>query len=399
MKKIISINLILLMLGICTLFLANCDNDYPGSLYDDDYVSKVAPEIDEVIPAEFSFAGVGEIVIKGKNFSTNIEENLVFFGGTRAENISASATELTVKSPNVVSDSLAIKIAVHGSDLFSQPKSYSLKAAVSIVGNLAGKGEVASAIASDNEDNVYISIEGKQIKKVAYDGTPSLLADVTFLKANSMKMGPDNLLYACFAAGRVKKIATIAQDGTEATFVSLSGVPSDFDFDINKNIWVAVGTDLYLVKPDKSITNVKSFSIPLGAVRVFNGFLYVSGSDENTGESKIWKCEIQDETLGAEEVVLNIAEASWMQGVTVNSFTFDIDGKMYLATDNADAILIYTPEDESHAILFPDMFLPNITALNWGDDYLYAIQHLDDVTCNILKINVGKKGAPYHGRD
>lgn len=391
--------LISLFILLVAAFLMNCENKYPESLWDPDAPTQPQPVIEQIIPPDSTYAGVGEIVIKGKNFSPVKEENLVFFSGNRAEVTGASETEITIKSPKVTGDSLEIKIAVHKAELFSEPVYYKLKAAVAVTGNLAENNEMAYAIASDKSGNIYVSIEGKTIKKIDPEGNVSHIADVSFLKANSMKYGPGDMLYAAFAAGRVKKIATVdVQDGSEGTYATFSSEPKDLDFDVNGNLWVTTGSDIYLVKPDQTKTQVKTFPINLKTARVFNGYLYISGFDEATGEAKIWKAEIQGEALGTEEVVLDIAAADWLAGITVNSFTFDADGKMYLATDNTDAILIYNPTDGSHDILFPELIAPNIYSFCWSDgQFIFAVQQLESIS-NVLKIDVGKSGAPYYGR-
>ena len=388
----------LFIIAIITIFLANCENDYPASLWNESEISKPFPIIDEIIPHDSTYAGVGEIVIKGHNFSITPEENLVFVGNKSADVIAASEAQITIKSPNIVGDSLKIKIAVHGAELFSDPVYYKLKPAVAIVGNLAEKNEMAYAIAVDKIGNVYVSIDGKIIKKISTDGATTHYADVGFLKANGMKMGPGNTIYVAFAAGRVKKIATITPDGVEGTFTNLPGVPQDLDFDANGNIWVSCDKDIYLIKPDQTTTKITSFSITLYTVRVFNGNLYISGRDENTGEAKIWRSQLLGETLGAAEEVLDIKAAPWLSGATVYSFTFSEDGKMYLTTDFMDAIFVFNPEDGSHDVLFPGLIGPTIYALSWGEgNFLFAIQQLNSAS-NVLKIDLGMRGAPYYGR-
>jgi len=397
MKKLHAISIFMMILLIAAFFFG-CENKYPESLWDPNAPSGAQPVIEQIIPPDSTYAGVGEIIIKGKNFSPVKDYNLVFVGGKKADVVDATETQITIKSPVVIGDSLEIKIAVHKTELFSEPVYYKLRAAVSVIGNLAENNWMAYAIASDRVGNVYVDIEGKLLKKIDTQGNVTHVADVTFLKANSMKYGPGDKIYAAFAAGRVKKIATVDTSGVEGTYVSLPKEPKDIDFDANGNAWVTVDTDVYLVKPDQSKTSVKTFPVKLKTIRVFNDNIYVSGFDETTGEAKIWKAPIQGETLGDEEVVLDIAAADWLTGVTVNSFTFDSDGNMYLATDNADGILIYNPVDSSHDVLFPGLIAPNIWAFCWSEgNFLFAVQQLESYS-NILKIDVGKTGAPYYGR-
>jgi len=398
MKRFNIVFLSLLFLATAA-FLFNCENKYPSSLWDPDAATKPQPVIQQVIPADSAYAGISEIIIKGQNFSPVPEYNLVFFSGNKALVIAATETQLTIKAPKITGSDLELKIAVHEAELFSDPVNYKLLPAVSITGNLAENEEMGYAIAVDNDGNVYVSIDGKKIKKIDAQGTTTLLADVSFLKANGMKMGPDNVLYVTFAAGRLRKVATISMDGTEQDYASLPAAPEDLDFDANGNIWVTSLQDVYLVKTDQSVTKIKTFPLTLKSIRVFNGNVYVSGFDQTSGEAKIYRAPIQDETLGDEEVVFDIAAADWLSGVTVNSFTFSADGKIFLATGKSpDAIFIYNPDTGTHENLYPELVGPNIYAFTWSNDnFIYAVQQLTGAS-NVLKIKMFENGAPYYGR-
>jgi len=398
MKKVI---LAVLLLTTIILFFLNCQNENPDSIFDPDVVNGSTPIVNDVSPKDSAYASVGQITITGQNFSTDASNNLVFFDGEKAEIIAASATQLTVKPPLIVGDTLEIKVSVRGAQFFSEPFPYRLKPAVLVWGNLMDTNSKGYAIAADLTGNVYVDIEGKIIKKINLNGEAGHYADVTFLKANGMKMGPDTTLYAAYGAGRVKKISTIATDQTEGTFASFGDVPQDLDFDADGNVWAAAGDDVYFVKfDDGSATAVKAFPVALKTVRVFDGYLYISGKSEDTGEAKIWRCEILSETLGDEEVVLDIAATSWLTGVTVNAFTFSADGEMYLATDAIpDAIFAYNIITGDYEPLFPGLIEANIFALCWDEtNYLYAIQQFETAS-NVLRLDMDEKvGAPYYGR-
>ncbi len=399
MKQIFSRIYVFLPVLIFLGFFYDCDKDVTPSLFDPNATSKPAPVITEITPAGGAYAAIEDVIIKGKNFSSVAEENLVFFDGSLAQVITASPSQLTVQTPNVTGDSLEVKIAVLGAELFSEPVLYKLKPAVIKLGAFMETETEAYAVDVDKDENVYVSLIGKVIKKIDPAGVTTTLANVSFLKpTGGMKMGPGYVLYAAFSAGRVKKIATISANGSEGTFTTLPDAPQDFDFDINGNIWISIGADIYLIKPDASKTKVKTFAMPVKTVRVFNSYLYLSGKNETSGEAKIWRCEIQGETLGTEELVLDMSATNWLTNVSVNSFTFAEDGEMYLATDNLDAIFVYNPVNGSYKTLYPGLIEANIIALSWGEGQdMYAIQQLTS-TFNLLKIVVRKNGAPYYGR-
>lgn len=397
-KYISRLLIIFLLLFLLIIWVVNCENEYPDSLFDPDAPKGDTPEIESILPSEGSLAGVGKVTINGKNFSATLDENFVFFNAERALNIEASPNKLVVIAPNLFGDSIKVKIAIHKVELFSNTKYYKLFPAVNEYGKLAD-GDEAWGIEVSSDGNVFISVAGKIIRKIATSGkTTAFKENLTFLKANNMKMGPDNTLYCAVAAGRVRKITTLDPQGVEGTYVSLSGNPGDLDFDENKNIWVTVLGDIYLVKSDKTAKKILSLPVTLSSLRVFNGYIYVTGSDAGTGEAKIWRTKINGENLDTPEVVIDLTTATWLEGATVNCITFSADGEMVLGTNHEKGIFIYHESDGSVAALYPGLISSNIYAMTWDEThYLFAAQQLTD-GAKVLIIDMAKAGAPYFGR-
>ncbi|MGH7457261.1 MAG: SMP-30/gluconolactonase/LRE family protein, partial [bacterium] len=329
------------------------------------------------------------------------DENIVLFNTDPAVVLAASSTELKIKTPNIVANSIPIKITVLGAELFTPVVWYKLNPAAVIFGDLKDPGRdvvKAFGIDVDRNGNVYVSTELNTIKKVAPDGKVTVVkSNTSFIRANALKIGPGNILYATNVIARLRRISAIAPDGTESVFVSLPGNPQDLDFDTNGNIWVTADADVYLVKPNKTATKVDTYPVTLAALRVYNGYVYVAGKNATTGEEKIWRSQIQGETLGAKEVILDVASASWLTGGSVLSLTFSADGEMYLGTNHPNGMFVLRP-DGSHDVLYPGLFTPSIYAVSWGEgNLLFAVQQLSN-TSNLVKIDAGKKGAPYYGR-
>jgi hypothetical protein len=392
-----------LLLGVVFLaaFILGCENDTTPSLFDPNAPKRPNPVISSIQPADSALAGVGELTIKGQNFSAKTEENIVLFNTDPAVVLAASATELKVKTPNIVAESISIRITVRGAELFTPVIRYKLKPAAVLFGDLKDPGRdvvKAFGIDVDRDGNIYVSTESNTIKKVSPAGKVTVVtAKATFLRANALKVGPGNVLYATNAIARLRRISTIAPDGTESVFASFPANPQDLDFDANGNIWVTVDTDVYLARPNKTTVKVESYPVTLAALRVYNGYLYVAGKNAATGEEKIWRSPIQGEALGAKDVVLDVAAASWLAGRSVLTLTFSADGDMYLGTNHPNAIFVVHP-DGSHEVLYPGLFAPTIYALSWSEgNLLFAVQQLSN-TSNLIKIDAGKKGAPYYGR-
>ncbi len=403
-------NFVLLLL----VGLMGCGQEPAKSLFDPNEPSRPTPVISSIVPPDSSLAGVGEIVVNGQNFSPKPEENFVFFNEVVATVLEASESRLKISSPKIVGDSIRIKIAVHGAELFSNPVYYKLVPAVSDFGKIF-EGDVAYGIASDRDGNVFVFVQGRtrSIKKMAPDGTTTDFASTSFLRANAMKMGPNDLLYVA-PSGRIKRIATFAADGTEGTFVSLGAPtlpePRDLDFDSDGNLWVVGGSILFRITPDKSVTQAATFPVQLRTVRIFDNFVYVAGRNPATGEEKIWRSEIQGDTLKPAEVVLDVAAAAWLDGASVQTLTFSENGEMFLGvtapateTPDANGLFVLRP-DGSHDVWYPGLIAPEIYALSWGPGQsLFAVRQFENTDTNelnsqVYKIKMARSGAPYYGR-
>jgi len=392
---------IITIVAVSLVFLIGCENDYPDSLYDPNEPIGETPEIASISPPDSTLAGVGEVTITGNNFSPDPGRNIVFFNAKSAEVVESSETQIIVKTPNLLSDSIMIRVGVQGAELFSNQIQYKLKPAAVEFGNLM-EDDFVFGIAIDLQGNVFLSVQGNEIKKITPDGGTSLFTTTSFLKADNMKMGPNNTIFAT-VTGRIRKLAMIDQNGDESTYATLPANPKDFDFDSNGNIWVSIGKSLYVVKTDKSNEEALVFDENTSTVRVFNGFVYVLTSGTDGENAKIYRAEIQGESLGSAELVLDISAATWLSGVNVLCFTFSNSGTMVLGTDGEpDAIFLYDIVAESHDVLYTGLISPNIYSMSWADgNYLYAVRQFVDEeldVSSIIRIDMAQDGAPYFGR-
>lgn len=415
MNKKTSITLISVLLFSVATWFTGCNESVEPSLYPPDRESAPQPVIHALLPPDSTFAGVGTMTIQGENFYPKQpynDYNQVWFNKVKADIQSMTETEIIIATPNLIADSIQVKIAVWRAELFSEPVLYKLKAAVDTTfGRLDDYPKVYQAygIASDANNNVYVSCQVYatpnfgQILKITPDGESTVFVQKTsFLRANAMKMGPQNKLYVAMSAGRVKQIRTIDESGTEEAFANIPKIPRDLDFDINGNLWVVGQTSLYRVLNDGTVEEKMTYSIDLKSVRVYEGYLYVAGADESLSEQKILRYQINnDGSLGSEELVLDAAAQDWLSGVMITAITFSANGEMYLGTDGyPDALFLFDPLTNQHEVVYPGLIIPKIHALNWGEGkFLFATQQsTKDNTSNVIKIDLNKFGAPYYGR-
>jgi hypothetical protein len=159
MKKNIYKILALSSFILVFLTLAGCSEEITPSLTELSQESLPTPVITSVNPPTEALAGVTKITITGSNFSTTLKNNLVYFDGVPGNVISSIPTQLEVISAVVISDSVLIKIAVLGSERFSNVYTYKLKPAVSEFYPFNPKLSKFYAVTVDNLENIYASLK------------------------------------------------------------------------------------------------------------------------------------------------------------------------------------------------------------------------------------------------
>ena len=408
--KIIYGVIILLTLSLISSLFVGCGDEVTSSLWDPEKVTAPNPVITQITPPDSALAGITILTIAGQNFSSNVDENFVYFDAHKVDVITASETELTLKTPNIIGDSIQIKIAVHGAENFSNIVYYILEYTAYEYGGIDHFSD-AYGLAYDNEDNVYVSLGSYDILQI----TPEE-EQITYVTGapgffKMMKMGPGGTLYA----GRTKFIyqvppggGSIGQFGTK-----LSKSVNDFDFDPDGNIFVACKDAIYCVKPDG--TNSLSLDCPsynLKSLRVYNGYVYVageySGTDANETKKGVWRNKITSSTgdLDVLELAFNWSDFAGEFGANILSLTFDIDGGMYIGADAEAAITIIFPNADGNYVngetktLYPEVLKPESTALCWDNgNYLFVNRKgpLDEDK-RLIRVTMPKKGAPYYGR-
>lgn len=392
---------VILFAGIWT----GCKEDPPASLYDPNYVGGPQPVVSGITPATGALAGVTTLTINGQNFSPVGDNNLVFFDKTSVPVLASTATQLTVKAPDLPKDSIIVKVAVAKSDLYSSAVYYKLDLAANEKYATFGSGEEGVGVECDTDGNLYISMITTQggigVKKftpagVRSDYSPILSPSVASWK--NMKFGSGGAIF-CTATGRAIIFRVPPGGGTPAVWLSGGGLGqlADLDFDPNGNIW-ATGPNgtIYRVSPTKV---VKSFPCvgTLRAIRVFNNALYVGGKRDSL--EKVWKFPIiGTDSLDAEQDYFNLSSVYGANGSSVNAMTFSSDGDLYIGTDNAEGIRLVHPGKTSEAY-YAGIVKGTTVSLTWGKGAdLFQSRSSLPGPASAVKINTQKTGAPYYGR-
>lgn len=396
MNQKFSTPLIFLLLSWLMILIIGCEADNPPSIFDPNATGQPAPTITQIMPADSTLAGIGEITLKGTNFSPVPEENLVFFNKDKVSLISASETQLVLNSPNSPSDAIEIKIAKQGAYLFSNVMNYKLKQAL---WEYAGYGEYDDpyGIACDQNDNLYVSLATRKVEKVTPDGVRQDFGTTSFLKAQAMRVGPDDNLYLSRLTTALYRIP-LATGGTTAKWTDAPGKIWDLDFSPSGMLYAGGdNNDLYRIKPDGSGAAVAAYpSVYIKAIKVYNGYVYVAGNDKSANHQYVWRNQIiSDDQLGEREIYFD-----WSTKVDpnseVSSITFAADGDLYIGTNAAAAIMV-VHLDGSIEPLYPGVIEPTSYAMAWGPgQYLYVNRRndLDPTKKRMIKLFMQKYGAP-----
>lgn len=385
------------LLGLL-LVVSACDTDSSDSLFDPDAPFDPDPVITSVTPADSALSGVSVVTITGQNFSSDLGENLVYFGTTRALNLSATTTELTVRTPNTPTDDATVKIAVIGAENFSNTISYKLNPAAARFGSV-GQVEEPAAITTDTDGNAYVSMlansnpDGIQI--ITPDGTRSDFISSAF-RWDDLEFGSDGYLYA------VRNVRAIFRfppgGGAQETWAVLPDRDVRLTaaaFDDAGNLWVGgANQQIFRIAPDESVLSV-DFTGSVNDLVTFGGYLYVSV--EREGVATVERIALDASgNPGTAETFFSITDAVGQQFVGGEALSFAASGELFIGTELQDPILLVRP-DATWEYFYPGVLEPTVTGMAWGPDpFLYVTKAANaefGTRADIVRINMQREGV------
>jgi len=397
-----------LLLSLAAL-TGGCAEDPPPSLFDPGATTGAKPIISGIVsPTPNALAGVTVVMINGQNFSSVPQNNLVFFDTLRAAIRAASPTQLSVLAPAVNNprDSVRVKIAVLGAELFSDIFYFKLVPPITTPDSLA-LGEEPTGMTVDRLGNLYVSLlpspSGPNVVQYTPSGVRTQYSPPFPSASRSysgMKMGPGDTLYVAQRQARILRI--FPGGGTAVTWIAGGGLGAiaDFDFDQQGNLWCGgSASSVYRVTPLKSI-KAFSFVANVRSVRVYSGNLYVGGAMDSI--EGVWRFPIVSaDSLGPVQLYYDFTQDRPGAG-KVNAITFSDDGDMFVGVDEQLSLILVHPSGTSERF-YPGLFKLQNTFLAYGTTTeLFASRR--DTTAGsgpahaILRIETQKQRAPYYGR-
>lgn len=395
-KTIFLVLLSLVLVGLC---ITGCEYDVAQPLYYSDFEAVAEPVITEVTPS-VATPGVNHIVIKGQNFGDGEGENKVYFDGEKVDVIESSATSLTVRRPELVSDDATIKVSSFDALVLATFEHYAIDPVVEVFSSFL-EGDELSDITVDKNETIYvIQRTPKTVFKIDASGEKTEIGEAGKI-IYDVKIGPQGqlILLANNKAITQMDVST----GEETDWASVSKKVSYGDFDQYGNFYVAgKKSDLIVLKPDLTSSAAGYYaSDEIFCVRVFENDVYVLAEIASPAEGQpsygVWKHSIDaDGNVGSPELVVDWSTTDDYAAYIPSDMTFTAAGDLLIATDHPSPVFMIT-KDGNHDILYKNILTSTVAQFVWGTgNYIYQIVGGDD--WYLMKIDMGAEGAPYYGR-
>lgn len=378
--------ILLILAGACALFCLACEapeNPTFGPGHPDpNPTGLAAATVTAVEPSEGFLKDV--ITIRGSGFNTTPSFNLVQFGNRTGVVLAATATELSVETPNFSDETVAVRVAVKGSEFWSNQMSFTFKPTLAIIDE-----EISwpKGVAVDDSDNVYVgSGNDGIIFKITPDGVKSEFAHVAVNGA--IHFGPDDFLYVSDQGEH--KIARVSPDGgtVEDYFLGDSLSIVDFDWDANGNLYVVANdAGVFRRDPAGGVSMVADLHTPKSC-RVFQNHLYVTDIWD-TGS--VWRYDITASGLENGEIIYTNADVPPV-GLEVDS-----EGTVYIS-EAWDAHLLAIRGDGSTERLYEGELAAQLRYLTFHKKTIYAVQPGGGDVGTVFAAYIGVEQAPNLGR-
>ncbi len=391
-----------------SLVMFSCeDPNYPENIWDEDDQGNASPSISSVEPEGSAFAGIDTLTINGQNFSENSSANLVYFDNMLGNVINATSTSLKVVTPNLVSDSVQIRVAVQGAFLFADHSSlYTLTAAVSDYGPFDQFTDIFS-LDLDRDENLIVSMDGSPNAQfwIVDTNQDSAVWSGALAKASGMKLGPTGSVYFVNYQRFLYKDEQGTPKENSEIFKRLNGNATDLDFDSYGNLFVGgAGSTIDVVDINdddgltSGVTEAKNLdTLDILSLRVLNDYLYVLTTTV-TSDQAIYKMQILDDSGSLGDIELVFDWSSYTNKLSsALCFTLSEAGDFFVGSDSDDQPLTYIQNGNASGFYSSILTAP-ISYMAWGNsNYLYLINKTEE-TNRVQRVDTRMSGADYYGR-
>lgn len=387
---------------LIAVFAISCDENKDNSVWPGEFETKPAPVLSSISPETEFLAGVGTIELTGQNFSSDPDENRVYFNDVKAVVLEASPARLVLRTPNLVSDEVRVRVSVAGADLFSNTIMYRLLPTIQVPEGLRDSDSPV-AVTVNAAGNIFASNLASGVNEgivVIANGEKTVYVPPRAWRYQNLRFGSDGRLYMVRGGTFGNVYVAPAGGGPEGFFVRGLGGLADLEFDQNGFLWTAGANEglannfIYRLDQDENIVQF-SFDATVRALRIFGNHLYAGGSV--AGTKGVWRFPIDSNNdLGAGELFFELpAEYAADE---VRSITFDTDGNMILGKTGADPVL-EVKASGGWEVVYPGVFQGDVLDISWlpGTTKMLIILDAGEGEITLYQAEMLRQGAPYYG--
>lgn len=387
---------IIILSGIALLF-SNCGDG--NSIFDPEFqLPAERPVVTNISPDPEYLAGVDSVIVSGQNFSDDIDDVVINFGGSSGVVLSATTTELIVRPGTIHGSDLSVQVGVRDAEFLSESYAYTLRQPQGFYPGTDVQFKPQTSLGIDDSNNIYLIAERNssfRIFKITPDGTTETdgvknlgevrtddspyPADSTLRYPASsytdIEIGPGGDIFMTQGSVRAIFIKTFGNDKREDLWAASSSGDlkiRDIIFDDNGFLWV-VGLDSDGIHRFNSTNKSETkfpFSGQFNAVAYYknNNELYVGG--EIGGSQQVWKFAIDGGgNLGTGELYFDFG-ANY-EGL-ITSLIFASNGELLIGNDGETSIVRVFPTLR-HQPFYPGMIKKGTFSITWRDDEIAVV--------------------------
>ncbi len=364
-------------MAVLIVGMTGCEYEVEEPLWDKDFAETPTPVITQIEPAQAATPGVNYVTIRGENFAGVPDTNGVYFGATPAEIVQKSATAITVRRPNLATDSCTVKVVSDSALVVAKFGPYRIDPVLEQYGSFL-ENLILSVVAVDSAENLYVvETDSKKIHKVAPNGDKTIIGKASRSPYDA-RIGPDGNLYLVEKNRAIDKVDLTTGEVTRWTRLPSGKVVKFGDFGSNGYFYTGgTKTDLVIVTPDFSVTYAGFYATDeILAIRVYSGYVYVASRTSGSQyPAKIWRHTIDSTgNVGDQKPVIDMSTTVELSSLLIRAITFSSNGIMYIATDSPDPILVVDPATKKVDFFYKGILPSYCKQFYWGSgNYLYMI--------------------------
>jgi len=395
------------LLASTIILISGCEYDVAEPQWDvrEFAMPQVNPVINSITPSE-GIPGANTISIIGENLDEVPDSNILLdIPGTvviSPEIIEKTSTSITIRRPNLVTDSCYVKIWAD-SGIVVKYGPFKIDQVIEPYGSFL-ENQQLGGIDIDNEENIYVAVglTPYPVVKVTPGGQRSTIRDTTSRTPTNLVAGQDGYLYLLSSNRVIERINIVTGELSSWHRLTDNRQLRVGALDQYGNFYAGGSrTDLYIISPDSTsrVSGMYQTSSSDGdtiiSLKLYGGSLYVAAAG-GSGRG-IWKHTIDAAgNLGLKEVVLDLSTVPGFASIPISSFAVSSDNKIYIGANSQNSLYVYDHTNNSMDYFYKNIVPPYAKYLVWGQgNFLYMISgNLTPAqTWDCYRINMGTTGT------